>query len=75
MRQTYLSVGETAMGDQYLLGQSRTPSPVLCLSHETHEVVEDYADLAAFVAAWTNDVAEARGEYERGRAVWRFWRR
>ena len=61
------------MGDQYLLDLSRTPSPVL--SHKTHEVEEDYADLAAFVAAWTNDVAEARGQYERGRAKrwWKFW--
>ena len=57
------------MGDQYLLDLSRTPPPVLCLSHETHEVEEDYADLAEFVAAWTEDVAEAGGRHERGRAV------
>ena len=74
-RPTYLSVGETAMGDQYLLDLSRTPSPVLCLSHKTHEVGDEFPDLAAFVAAWTADVAEARGRYERGRAKrwWRFW--
>ena len=77
LRPTYVVIGETAMGDQYLLDLSRTPPPVLCLSHETHEVGDEFPDLPAFVAAWTEDVAEARGQYERGRAErwWRFWRR
>ena len=74
-RPTYVAIGETAMGDQYLLDLSRTLPPVLCLSHETHEVEDEFPDLAAFVAAWTADVAEARGQYGRGRAKrwWRFW--
>ncbi len=68
-RPAYIVLGETAMGDQYLLDLSRTPPPVLCLSHETHEAGDEFPDLPAFVAAWTEDVAEAGGRHERGRAV------
>ena len=63
------------MGDQYVLDLSRTPPPVLRLSHETHEVGDEFPDLPAFVAAWTEDVAEAGGRHERAERWWRFWRR
>ena len=74
-RPTYLSIGETAMGDQYLLDLARTPSPVFCLSHEKHEVEEDYPDLASFVADWTREVAVATEQHERSRLKrwWKFW--
>lgn len=74
-RPTYLSIGETAMGDQYLIDAARTPSPVFCLGHETHEVEEEFPDLAAFVAYWTREVAVAKGAVEpsRPRRWWRFW--
>jgi hypothetical protein len=72
----YLSIGQTAMGDQYVLDLARTPSPVLCLSHETHEFEEDYPDLAAFVAGWHREVAlagEQAAVRERARRWWKFW--
>jgi len=72
---TYLAVGETAMGDQYLIDVARTPSPVFCLSHETHEFEDDFSDLAAFVAYWTREVTAAKKSVEssRQRRWWRFW--
>lgn len=72
---THVAIGETAMGDQYLLNLARTPWPVLCLSHETHEVEEDYPDLASFVTGWTKEVAEPTEQSERNRPRrwWKFW--
>jgi hypothetical protein len=72
---SYLAIGETAMGDQYLIDLDRSPSPVFCLSHETHEVEPDYPDLPAFVAGWNEELATARRHrrpIRRGR-WWKFW--
>ena len=49
-RPAYVAIGETATGDQYLLDLSRTPPLVQCLSHETHEVGDEFPDLHAFAA-------------------------
>lgn len=72
---THLAIGETAMGDQYVLDVARTPSPVYCLSHETHQFEDEFPDLATFVAYWTREVAGAREQPERSRTKqwWKFW--
>src|SRR2546423_1055242 len=50
------------------VGPARTLSPVLCLSHETHEVEGDYPGLVAFVAGWRQQIAQATEQIDPERA-------
>ena len=73
--QTHIAIGETAMGDQYVIDVCRTPSPVFCLSHETHEFEEEFSDLDAFVAYWKKEFAESTEQPVRyqSKRWWKFW--
>jgi hypothetical protein len=50
---SYLTIGNSAVGDLYLLDTARgDASPVYCLSHEDHSITEDWPNFRAFVADW-----------------------
>jgi hypothetical protein len=51
-RADYLTIGESAAGDLYVLETTAPGLPVHCLSHESHQVEPEYPTFEAFVADW-----------------------
>lgn len=58
-RDGFLTIGESAAGDLYILDTRAAGLPVLCLSHETHAIEPEWPTFAAFVAEWLAAPAEA----------------
>jgi len=59
-RTGYLTIGESAAGDLYVMDSTAPRLPVYCLSHETHRIEPEYPTFAAFVEEWIR--APERGE-------------
>lgn len=59
---TYLVIGHGAAGDEHLIDTALAESPVYLLSHEDHSIVEEWANLSAFVEDWNQETEQAERE-------------
>lgn len=77
-RPEFVAIGHSPAGDLYVLDTSTESAPVLCLSHETHELEVEWPGFEQFVDDWKQapQAAEAaRAAFQQAHsAFWKRWR-
>lgn len=58
----YLTIGQSAVGDLFVMDTRTTGLPIYCLSHETHTIELEWPSFETFIAEWIHISTEIESQ-------------